>query len=36
MKEIYSQSMEFGFLFLVVVKIVHSGGQDRSIQKLVN
>jgi len=32
MKEIYNQSMEFKFLFLFVVKIVHSGGQDRSIQ----
>ena len=30
MKEIYNQCMEFKF-FLFVVKVVHSGGQDRSI-----
>jgi len=29
MKEIYNQCMEFRILF--VVKIVHLGGQDRSI-----
>ena len=29
MKEIYNQCMEFKFLF--VIKIVHFGGQDRSI-----
>jgi len=30
MKEIYNQCIEFKFFF-VCVKVVHSGGQDRSI-----